>query len=58
MEVNGQLHAPAAFLRGNSAGSYWIGGWVGPRTGLDDEGEEKNLTHTGTRTATLLPSGP
>jgi hypothetical protein len=36
MEVNGQLHAPAAILRRERApGTHWIGGWVGSRAGLD-----------------------
>jgi hypothetical protein len=35
MEVSGQLHAPAAlFPRKKVPGTHWIGGWVGPRTGL------------------------
>jgi len=36
MEVSGQLHAPAALSPGESThGTHWIGGWVGPRSGLD-----------------------
>jgi hypothetical protein len=36
MEVSGQLHAQAALCPGKRAPStHWIGGWVGPRTGLD-----------------------
>jgi hypothetical protein len=36
MEVNGQLHAPAALLPEERApGTHWRGGWVGPRTVLD-----------------------
>jgi hypothetical protein len=35
MEVNGQLHAPAALSRIKITGVHWIGGWVGPRAGLD-----------------------
>jgi hypothetical protein len=36
MEVSGQLHAPAALPPGKeSPGIHWIGGWVGPRAGLD-----------------------
>jgi hypothetical protein len=31
MDVNGQLHAPAAL----APGIYWIGDWVGPRAGPD-----------------------
>ena len=34
MGVGGQRHAPAALLR-ERPGSYRIGGWVGPRAGLD-----------------------
>jgi hypothetical protein len=36
MEVSGQLHTPAALLPGKEPpGTHWIGGWVGPRAGLD-----------------------
>jgi hypothetical protein len=36
MEVSGQLHAPVALLSGERApGTHWIGGWMGPRVGLD-----------------------
>jgi len=31
MEVSGQLHTPASLFPCN----YWIGGWMGPRVGLD-----------------------
>jgi hypothetical protein len=34
--MSGQLHAPAL-------GTRWIGGWVGPRTGLDDVEKRKFL---------------
>jgi len=33
MEVSGQLHAPAALLPRKEP--LWMGGWVGPRAGLD-----------------------
>jgi hypothetical protein len=37
MEVSGQLHAAAALPPGErTPGIHWIGGWVGPRSGLDD----------------------
>jgi hypothetical protein len=37
MEVNGQLHAPAALPTGKSPSrAQWIGGWVDPEAGLDD----------------------
>jgi hypothetical protein len=36
MEVSGQLHAPAALPpEKDPPGTHWIGGWVGPRAGLD-----------------------
>jgi Ni,Fe-hydrogenase I large subunit len=38
MEVSGQLHAPVALLPGKEPHStYWIGGWVDPRTDLKDQ---------------------
>jgi hypothetical protein len=43
MEVGGRLHAPAALPPGKNPGTHQIGGWVGPRAGLDVLGEEKNL---------------
>jgi hypothetical protein len=36
-------------------GTHWIGGWVGPRAGLD---VEKILDLTGTQTPTPRPSSP
>jgi hypothetical protein len=45
MEVNEQLHAPAALLSGErSLGTHWIGGWVGPRAGLDTVVKRKILS--------------
>jgi hypothetical protein len=35
-------------------GTYWIGGWVGPRAGLDDVEKRKFLTLSGLE---LLPFG-
>jgi hypothetical protein len=36
MEVSGQLQPPAAFPpRERVPDDHWIGGWVGPRAGLD-----------------------
>jgi hypothetical protein len=36
MEMSGQLYAPAALLPGKEPpGTQWIGGWVGPRAGID-----------------------
>jgi hypothetical protein len=35
MEVSGQIHAPAALLKGKKADSRSVGAWVGPTAGLD-----------------------
>jgi hypothetical protein len=35
MGAGGQLHAPAALPPGKIPGIHCIGGWVGPRAGLD-----------------------
>jgi hypothetical protein len=45
------------YLQGKSPDTHWVGGWVGPRTGLDDV-EEKIFYLSATGTATPLPSGP
>jgi hypothetical protein len=39
MEVDGQRHAPAALPPGKKTGTHCIGGWVGPRVGLDGCGK-------------------
>jgi hypothetical protein len=41
MEVSGQLHVPAALLRGKAIGTHWTGGWVGPRAGVDTVANRK-----------------
>jgi hypothetical protein len=54
--VGGEWSAsrPGHFTAGERApGTPWIGGWVGPRAGLDEV--EKILDPTGTRTPTLFP---
>jgi hypothetical protein len=43
MEVSGQLHAPAALRPGKVSGSHCIGGWMGPRAGLDVTEKKINL---------------
>jgi hypothetical protein len=44
MEVSGQLQASVALLLGERGpGTHWIGGWVGPRTSLDDVEKRKCL---------------
>ena len=35
MWVGSQRHTPAALPSGNGPGTHCIGGWVGPRAGLD-----------------------
>jgi hypothetical protein len=35
MEVNSRFNVPAALLPGWAPGTRCIGGWEGPRTGLD-----------------------
>jgi hypothetical protein len=41
MRVGGSLHAPASLLPGKRPGTYCIGGWVGPRAGLDGFGKSR-----------------
>jgi hypothetical protein len=45
MEMSGQLHAPVDLPLGkkNPPVAHWIGGWVGPRTGLDKVERRKIL---------------
>jgi hypothetical protein len=48
MEVSGQLHAPAALPTWERPpGTYWVGGWVDPRAGLDDVEKGKFLNLLG-----------
>jgi hypothetical protein len=42
MGVGGQLHAPAALPPGKIPGTHCIGGWVGPRAGLDGCGKNND----------------
>ena len=39
MGVCGQRHAPAALPPGKKLGTHCIGGWMGPRAGLDGCGK-------------------
>ena len=41
MGVGGQRHAPAALPPGNRPGTHCIGGWVGPRAGLNACGKSR-----------------
>jgi hypothetical protein len=45
MEVGVQFHAPAALI----PAICWIGGWMGPRAGLDAVEKIKNLAPDGNR---------
>jgi hypothetical protein len=50
---------PGRFTAGERApGTHWIGGWVGPRAGLNDVEKRKIFDPTGTRTPTPLSSSP
>jgi len=40
MGVGGQRHPSAALPRGRRPGTLCIGGWVGPRAGLDGCGNQ------------------
>jgi hypothetical protein len=35
MELNSELHTPAALFPSHNQGMFLIRGWVGPRAGLD-----------------------
>jgi hypothetical protein len=40
--LSGQRQAPAVlYPQGKAHGTHWIGGWVGPRAGLDTEVRRK-----------------
>jgi hypothetical protein len=54
MEVNDQIHAPAALLT-EKTNTHWIGGWVGPRAGLDAVANRKFLSPVGNRTPITSP---
>jgi hypothetical protein len=42
MDVSGQVHAPAAIPRWRDPPrTHWIGGWMGPRAGLDTVAKRK-----------------
>ena len=41
MGVGGQHHTPAALPPGKRSGTHRIGGWVGPRAGLDGYGKSR-----------------
>jgi hypothetical protein len=35
MEMNGHVYTPAALPPEKNPGTYWIGGWVGPRASVE-----------------------
>jgi hypothetical protein len=52
MGLSGQRHAPAVLYH---PGTYWIGGWEGPRAGLDAEARRKILCPCRDRTPIVKP---
>jgi hypothetical protein len=45
MRVSGQRHAPAAiYPRERTPDTHWMGGWVGPRAGLNTQARGKILS--------------
>jgi hypothetical protein len=56
MKMSHQLHAPVALQPGKEAfGTYWIGGWVDPRAGLDAVEKRKTLALARKHTLTFQP---
>jgi hypothetical protein len=54
--VSGQFHAPTALPLGKRAtGTHWIGGWMGPRVGLDEVEKRKKSCTAGNRTRAVQP---
>ena len=43
MGVCGQRHAPAVLPPGRRPGTHCIGGWVGPRAGLEGCGKPRSM---------------
>jgi hypothetical protein len=57
--VTGQLDAQAALLPEEIApGTYWMGGWVGPRANPDEMAERKFFTLPGLEHRPPPPPGP
>jgi hypothetical protein len=57
MDVSGKLHAPVALVTGKIApGIHWIGGWVGPRAGLDKRTKRKLLSLSWIQPQIFCPS--
>jgi hypothetical protein len=48
---------PGRFIPGEIAtGTHWMGGWVGPRAGLDAVEKRKSFARAGNRTPTIQPA--
>jgi hypothetical protein len=46
---------PCRFIPGERApGTHWIGGWLGPRVGLDAEKRKKIIAPTGNRIINII----
>jgi hypothetical protein len=56
MRVGGQLHTPAALPPGKRPGTHCIGGWMGPRAGLDGCGKSRPPPGFDTRTVQPVAS--
>jgi hypothetical protein len=50
MEDSGELHTPDRFTPWLKVpGTDWVGGWVGPRTGLDAVAKRRKSVHCACR---------
>jgi len=56
MGVGGQRHVPAALPLGMRPGTHCIGGWMGPRAGLDGCGKYRPPPEFDPRTVQILAS--
>jgi hypothetical protein len=56
MKLSNNLHAPAALPPGKDYGTHWIGGWTGPKAGLDEVAKtKKDPFLAGNRTLVVQP---
>ena len=56
--VGGQRHASTALPLGKRPGTHCIGGWVGPRAGLDGRGKSRQPPGFDPRTVQPVASRP
>jgi hypothetical protein len=54
--VGGQRHAPAALPLGKRPGTHCVGGWVGPKVGVDGCGKSRPPTGIRSRTVQAVAS--